>query len=71
MTTSRSMPQVTTTRLILIKVGNTAEMYNTGLFYGPVFLCLYGAVLGMCNLCHEKKGKKNKKEKKVHLYSSV
>ena len=68
------MPQVMTTRLILIKdceVGNTAEMYNTGLFYGPVFLCLYGAVLGMCNLCHEKKGKKNKKEKKVHLYSSV
>lgn len=56
-----------TTRLILIKdceVGNTAEMYNAGLFYGPVFLCLYGAVLSMCNLCHDKKGKKEKKKRK-------
>lgn len=55
------MPQVMTIRLILIKdceVGNAAEMYNAGLFYGPVFLCLYGAVLSMCNLCHDKKGKK-------------
>lgn len=34
------MPQVMTIRLILIKdceVGNAAEMYNAGLFYGPVF----------------------------------